>query len=284
MVFLEKSYFWIPAAQSEDLQSSIQTTQPGALNWAMGVSEVSLLANLEVLAVQYESIDNSINLEPRAGPRWGCQHAHFDDKVLVSASWMTPSKPPGLDGWLDGSWSSPPNSSEAIGISTYSSRYRMNSCDIWISYEYHMNIMWISLSLVSLSLIHQMLQPVSRYLERCHVAARYVDLNLPGFEALGTTNIASGEPGWIGSLLIPAIGGKIVGSFSQIFQIIFWHFIFEYSWWTSTIGTTSLVFKVQNLITEEAMTAMILFDHFAAQGMPTWGTCPSQLAIRWGWP
>ena len=55
--FLEKTYFWIPAAQSEDLQSSIQTTQPGALNWPMGVSEVSLLAKLEVLAVQYESID-----------------------------------------------------------------------------------------------------------------------------------------------------------------------------------------------------------------------------------
>ena len=113
----------------------------------------------------------------------------------------------------------------------------MNSCDIWISYEYHMKIIWISyeyhvniLKPCILIFDSSNLQPVSRYLERCWTVARYVDLNLPGFEALGTTNIASGEPGELAALLIPAIGGKIVGSFSQIFTIIFWHFIFEYSW------------------------------------------------------
>lgn len=48
--FGEKTLLGIPAAQSEDLQSSIQTTQPGG-------------SELQVLAVQYESIDM---FQPRA--------------------------------------------------------------------------------------------------------------------------------------------------------------------------------------------------------------------------
>ena len=132
-----------------------------------------------------------------------------------------------------------PNSSEAMEISTYSEisyaicihaiyDYHMNI--IWISYEYHMHItiIWIlyeyhmiSLSPVSLSLIHQMFNP-----HDVHVA-RYVDLNLPGFEALGTTNIASGKPGNLAAShpshwkMRAKCLGKMLGEWNHIFHITF---------------------------------------------------------------
>ena len=197
--------------------------------------------------------------------------------------WHHPSLQDWMDHWMDHSWSSPPNSSEAMGISTYSSRYPMNSDIwisyeyhmniIWISYEYHMNIIWISLSLVSLSLIHQMFNPfhdtwtLPRGSQVCGSQPAWLwGVGYDQYCVRGTRELSA-------SLSQPLEDAEIAGredcweffaDFSDNFFTFYFLNILDIIL-TSTIGTKSLVFKVQNLITEEAMTAMILFDHFVAK-------------------
>lgn len=143
--------------------------------------------------------------------------------------WHHPSLQDWMDDWMDHSWWSPPNSSEAMGISTYSSRYPMNSCDIWISYEYHMkiiwisyeyhvNIMWISLSLVSLSLTHQMFNP---FHDTWNVAEPLPGMWISTCQALRRwvrPILRQGNPGnWRPSLSQP-LEGRLLGVFRRFFR------------------------------------------------------------------
>ena len=178
---------------------------------------------------------------------------------------------PSLQDWMDHSWSFmiiPPKQQWSNGnlniffSIAYEFMWYMNI--IW--YEYHVNILKPCILIFDSS----NLQPVSRYLD---VATWQPGMWISTCQALRRwvrPILRQGNPGnWQPPYpshwkMLKLLGGKIVGRvrrFSDNF-LTFYFWIFLMSILTSTIGTTSLVFKVQNLITEEGMTAMILFDPF----------------------